>query len=459
MKKDLSKYQEFLKSKVIQDNATGFKVDVEDLNPMLFDWQKVLVKWALYKGRSALFADCGLGKSPMQLDWADQIVRKENKPILILTPLAVSHQTVREGEKFNIECKRSSEGEIKSKIVITNYERLHYFNPNDFIGVVCDESSAIKHFSGQRQKQVTQFMKDIKYRLLCTATAAPNDYIETGTASEALGELGRMDMLGTFFKNDENSLHPIWWGARWRFKAHAELEFWRWVCSWSRALRKPSDMGYSDDGFILPKLTVNETIVKASRPLKNRLLIVPAKTLNDQREERRITLIPRCEKAAEKVSGDFSAVLWCHLNAESDLLEKMIPDSKQVSGSDSDDKKEEIFLDFVNGDLKKLITKPRIGGFGLNWQHCSHMTFFPSHSFEQYYQGTRRCWRFGQKNPVTVDIITTEGELGVLKNLQRKAEAADRMFTILVNEMNNSLSLDPLMYDKFEKKMEVPNWI
>jgi len=450
------KYKEFLETKQIIGQKNGFNIKLSKLNPMLFDWQKKLVQWALLKGSGAIFADCGLGKTPMQLDWADQIVKKINKSILILTPLAVSHQTVREGEKFGIECKRSLDGNIKSKIVITNYEKLHYFNPDKFVGVVCDESSAIKHFSGTRQKLVTQFMSKIKYRLLCTATAAPNDYIELGTASEALGQLGRMDMLGTFFKNDENSLHPIWWGARWRFKAHAERMFWRWVCSWARALRKPSDMGFDDDGFILPPLIINETIVKASRSFKGGFFVLPAKTLDDQRKERRATINERCEEAANKLNGNFQGVSWCHLNDEADLLEKMIPDSKQVSGSDSDEKKEETFLAFVNGDLRVLITKPRIGGFGLNWQHCSHMTFFPSHSFEQWYQGIRRCWRFGQKNPVTVDIITTEGEVGVLKNLQRKAEAADKMFTQLVNEMNNELKVQQL--EEYKIKTEAPEW-
>ena len=450
-------YKKFLAKKQIVGQKNGFEISTEKLNPMLFDWQKLLVQWALAKGSGAIFADCGLGKTPMQLDWADQIVKKINKPVLILTPLAVSSQTVRESKKFNIECKRSLDGKVKSKIIITNYEKIHFFNPNDFVGVVCDESSAIKHFAGARQKAVTQFMSKIQYRLLCTATAAPNDYIELGTASEALGQLGRMDMLGTFFKNDENSLHPIWWGARWRFKAHAESNFWRWICSWARALRKPSDIGFDDKGFILPPLITNETIVKASRPGNWGFFIMPAITLDEQRKERKATIQERCEEAANKLNGKSSGVAWCHLNAEADLLEKIIPGAKQISGSDSDEKKEETFLDFVNGNLRILVTKPRIGGFGLNWQHCSNMTFFPSHSFEQYYQGVRRCWRFGQKNPVTVDIITTEGEIGVLKNLQRKAIAADKMFTQLVNEMNNEMNIKQL--DKYKNNMEVPEWL
>jgi len=436
-------YSDFLFAKSQLGEDVGF--DPIDIPDFLFPFQKALVEWALVKGRSAIFADCGLGKTPMQLVWADNVVRKTNNRVLIITPLAVSAQTLREGEKFSISCARSIDGVLPSaRIVVTNYERLHYFDSNDFQGVVCDESSAIKHFNGKTQRAVTDFMKKIPYRLLCTATAAPNDFIELGTSSEALGQMGRMDMLGMFFKNDTNSLHPVWWGGRWRFKQHAEQHFWRWVTSWARAVRRPSDLGFDDDDFVLPKLQIRETVVVNTRPFRGQLIRLPAVTLNEQREERRHTLKERCEKVAEilaSCNGD-SAVVWCHLNAEADLLEQIIPEARQVSGSDSDESKEQKFLDFVSGDLKILVTKPKIGAFGLNWQHCSRMTFFPSHSFEQFYQGVRRCWRFGQKHSVEVDIITTEGELGVLKNLQRKSEQADRMFSKLVAFMNNSLRVD-----------------
>lgn len=451
----MAAYKEFLESKTFAGEPTGF--EPKALNPMLFDFQEELTQWAIRRGRSGIFADCGMGKTPMQLEFARQVVEKTNKKVLILTPLAVSSQTVEEGEKFGIECNRSIDGKLKGSIVVTNYEKLHYFNKNDFIGVVCDESSAIKHFTGKRQKQVTEFMKNIPYRLLCTATAAPNDFIELGTASEALGELGRMDMLGTFFKNDENSLHPIWWGARWRFKAHAEQMFWRWVCSWARAIRKPSDMGYDDGDFILPELIEEETIVPLSRPLNGSLFIMPARSLDEQRAERRATLPGRCEAVAEKVNHNRAAVVWCHLNDEANTLEKIIPGSRQVCGADSDDKKEDTFSAFVKGDLRVLITKPKIGAFGLNWQHCDHMTFFPSHSFEQYYQGVRRCWRFGQKNPVKVDIITTEGEMGVLRNLKRKAKQADKIFSQLVLEMKNELQIT--RKEDHLNKMETPVWL
>jgi len=457
-------YQDFLKSKTLKYDAVGFEVSADDLNPMLFDWQKVLVRWALHKGRAALFADCGLGKTPMQLEWANQIVKKGNKPVLILTPLAVSHQTVKEGNKFGIECGRSMDGSVKGRITITNYEKLHLFDKNDFAGVVCDESSILKNFDGVRRKAVTDFLKRMQYRLLCTATAAPNDYIELGTSSEALGVMGYIDMLNRFFKSTQSNCalktkyrqggdHM----PQWMFKKHAEQHFWRWVCGWAKAIRKPSDIGFDDGDFTLPPLTVKETVVPCSRPLNGKLFPEPAQGLREQREERRYTITERCEKVAEKVNGNLPAVVWCHLNDEGDLLSKIIPDAKQVKGGDSDEKKENTFIDFSNGDLRVLVTKPKIGAFGLNWQHCSHVMLFPSHSYEQYYQGVRRCWRFGQKNPVVVDIVTTEGEFSVLKNLQRKSDAADKMFSQLTQHMNNSLMIQEP--NRHTTKETIPTWL
>lgn len=448
-------YANFVERKSQLGNMSGFAPIW--LPDFLFDFQQSLVDWAIRKGRAAIFADCGLGKTPMQLVWAENVVRKTNRPVLVVTPLSVSAQTVREANKFGIETARSSDGKISGNIVITNYERLHHFDPAAFAGMVCDESSAIKHFSGERQKSVTEFMKKMPYRLLCTATAAPNDYIELGTSAEALGELGRMDMLSMFFKNDENSLHPIWWGARWRFKQHAERQFWRWVCSWARAARKPSDLGFSDGEFVLPPLELRETVITNHSPLNGFLFPMQAVRLDEQREERRQTIDARCEKVAEQVSGIHPAVAWCHLNDEADTLVRLIPGAKQVKGSDPDDLKEELFEAFSNGELRVLVTKPRIGAFGMNWQHCAHMTFFPSHSFEQFYQGVRRCWRFGQTSPVRVDIITTEGELGVLKNLERKAAAADKMFDQLVSQMHDALAVRSRK--THDADVEVPQWL
>ena len=451
-------YQEFLKSKSGTELNSGFKSLF--MPDYLYGFQKHLTDWSIWKGRGAEFADCGLGKTVMQLVWAENIVRKTNKNVLILTPLAVSAQTIREGEKFGIDCVRSSDGKILSKITVTNYERLHYFNQSDFVGVVCDESSILKNFDGKRKAEITEFCKKLQYRLLCTATAAPNDYIELGTSSEALGVMGYMDMLNRFFKNDNSSSSTKRLRGqtlKWRFKRHAETDFWKWVCSWAKMVRRPSDLGYEDKDFELPPLNINETIVPVSRPLNGKLFVEPAISLKEQREERRMTLEPRCEEVAQKVNGNHPALVWCQYNAEGDLLSKIIPDSKQIQGSDSDEKKEQTFLDFINGDLRVLVTKARIAGFGLNFQHCSHMTFFPSHSWEQFYQGTRRCWRFGQKNPVNVDIITTEGELSVLRNLKRKADAADKMFEQLVGFMNNSLKIE--QKDNHTREERMPKWL
>lgn len=466
-------YGAFLASKAQYGEDSGF--DPLWMPDFLFDFQRALVEWALRKGRAALFADCGLGKTPMQLVWAENVVRKTNRPVLILTPLAVASQTVREAAKFGVDALRS-DGERTSgaRILVTNYEKLHKFAPSDFSGVVCDESSAIKAFDGKRRAEVTEFLRTLPYRLLCTATAAPNDYIELGTASEALGVMGQMDMLGRFFRNVDNTsstrIHQFRFkhkerleafiGSRsqWRFKGHAEEPFWRWVCSWARAMRRPSDLGFADDGFILPPLIEREHTVEARSLADGMLFSLPASNMFEEREERRRTLSERCEMVAELVTDTMApAVVWCHLNAEGDLLEKIIPDARQVSGASTDDEKEEVFEAFGSGQLRVVVIKPKIGAWGLNWQHCSHVLTFASHSYEQYYQAVRRCWRFGQERSVVVDLVSTEGERGIKENMRRKSEAADRMFSALVSHMNEAMRIDGAV--RFEKVMEVPAWL
>jgi SNF2 family DNA or RNA helicase len=455
-------YKSFLNKKSQMNYYDGFEpIFMPDF---LFDFQKSLVEWSVKKGRCAIFADCGLGKTPIQLVWAENILRKTNGKVLILTPLSVSHQTVKEAEKFGIDAVRSINGRPYNGITVTNYEKLHLFDHTDFEAVVCDESSILKNFNGTRRNEITQFMKKKKYRLLCTATAAPNDYIELGTSSEALGELGYMDMLGRFFKNNQSNcaLKTKYRQAgdkmpQWSFKKHAINPFWKWVCSWARALRKPSDIGFDDDGFILPELVEMETVLKCSRPLPGKLFVEPALGLKEQREERKYTIKERCEAVFDKINGHSRSVIWCQLNNEGDLLEKMIPGAVQVKGGMSDDRKEDILWSFSNNDLKILITKPKIGAFGLNWQHCNHMTFFPTHSYEQYYQGVRRCWRFGQNEPVFVDVITTEGELSVLSNLKRKAKSADKMFDKLVRFMNKPEKIK--IIGNYNKKERIPSWV
>lgn len=427
--------------------------------PLLFGFQGALVEWAVEMGRGGVFADCGLGKTPMQLAWAENVVRHTNRPVLILTPLAVAPQTVAEGEKFGVECRRTMGG--SAAVVVANYERLHHFDPADFAGVVCDESSILKSFDGVRRGEITAFMRKMRYRLLCTATAAPNDYTELGTSSEALGYLGHMDMLHRFFKNDLNNASTgrgyLGKANAWRFKGHAEDAFWRWVCSWARALRRPSDLGFSDEGFALPPLEEREHTVTSRTLPEGMLFSMPAVTLQEQREERRRTIRERCEKVAELVTHAEPAMAWCHLNEEADLLERLIPDAVQVSGADSDDAKEEKLTAFAAGKIRVLVTKPRIGAWGLNFQHCAHTTVFPSHSFEQYYQAVRRFWRFGQKRPVRVDLVTTEGERGVLANLRRKGAQADAMFSRLVAHMNEALGVE--RDQRFHQTERVPAWL
>jgi hypothetical protein len=451
-------YHSFLDAKAQLGTMDGFEPKL--MPAFLFDFQQTLVDLAVRKGRAALFCDCGLGKTPMQLVWAQNVVEHTNKPVLILTPLAVSAQTIAEGEKFNVEVKRSRDGQVTGKVVVTNYEQLHRFNANDFIGAVCDESSILKSFDGVRRSEITEFMRKLPYRLLTTATAAPNDYIELGTSSEALGYLGHMDMLNRFFKNDMNNsamgrVHGN--VIKWRFKGHAEESFWRWVCSWARACRKPSDLGFDDGKFILPNLVETEHVVTSETLPDGMLFHMPAMGLQEQRDERRRTITERCEQAAKLAMQHPTSVVWCHLNPEGDLLEHLIRDCVQVSGSDSDEEKEEKLAAFSKGQVSRLVTKSRIAGWGLNWQHCQHTVSFPSHSFEQYYQSVRRFWRFGQSKDVLSEIVTTEGEKGVLDNLRRKAVAADKMFESLVRNMNEQLHIDRTK--QFTTRTEIPSWL
>jgi hypothetical protein len=452
-------YTAFLRAKSQSSSTGGFKpVWMPDF---LFDFQAELADWALRNGRSAILADCGLGKTPIELVFAQNVVSHTKGNVLIAAPLVVAQQIVREARKFDIKVTLSRDGTAHVGITVTNYECLHKFHPADFVGFVGDESSILKSFAGQRRAEITVFLRKIEYRLLATATAAPNDYIELGTTSEALGYLGYMDMLNRFFKNDlNNSAQGRMRGEviKWRLKGHAEQPFWRWVCSWARAVRKPSDLGFDDARFVLPALIENEHLVEANALADGMLFALPAVGLKEQREERRRTIDERCEKVASLVNGSGESFLsWCDLNDEGDLLERLISDAVQVSGKDSDEAKEEKMLAFAEGKVRGLITKKKIGAWGLNFQHCGHITDFPSHSYEQYYQGVRRCWRFGRTGPVKVDLITTEGSRGVLANMQRKADQADRMFTSLTCEMRSAMSIDRVT--TFAKQQQVPTWL
>jgi len=475
-------YDDFIESKSQMGGNHGF--DPGKMPSYLYDFQAYLVDWALRRGKAAIFADCGLGKTAMQLTWAQKVVEQTNKRVLVVTPLAVAQQSEREAEKFGIEAKRSKAGELESKIVITNYDRLHLFDSKDFAGFVCDESSILKSVDGETRKQITRFTLKMPYRLLCTATAAPNDYIELGTSSEALGELSHSDMLRRFFRQlddkgqkketkqqleaerllaqDSNYYGKLAFRVaqtigQWRLKNHAVEHFWRWVASWARACRMPSDLGFDDRKFILPQLIERDHVVKASTPPPGFLLHVPARGLGAEREERKRTLNERCEFVANLVNHDRPAVVWCQTNDEGDLLEEIIADAKQVAGRTPDERKVELYEAFESGELRVLVIKPKIGAWGLNWQHCNHVVTFASHSYEQYYQSVRRCYRFGQKRPVTLDVVATEGEELVLANMRRKAEQAKKMFEVLVKEMTNAQKIDRV--NIYTKKVEVPAWL
>lgn len=455
----IAAYRAFLADKAQLDGAAGFEpLWIPDF---LFGFQQEMAAWAIRAGRGALLEDCGLGKSVQELVWAENVHRHTGKPVLLLTPLAVGPQMEAEGVKFGIETAISRNGRAAAPVTVANYERLHLFDQSDFGGVVCDESSAIKDFDGVRRQLVTEFLRQMPYRLLATATAAPNDHTELGTSSEALGYLGHMDMLSRFFTNKKATSKGMGGkfrvpGEEWRFKGHAEGPFWRWVASWARALRRPSDFGFSDDGFALPPLEYRRHVVEASVALEGTLFDVPAAGLHEERAEMRRTITERCEKAAALLEDANPGVAWCHLNAEADLLTTLIDGAVQVSGADDPDDKEAKLAAFGRGEIRVLVTKPRIGAWGLNWEHCHRMTYFADYSFESFYQAVRRCWRFGQASPVTVDLITTTGGLSALEAMERKGAQADRMFEALTASMRDAIGIR--RDTPYDCDVEVPAW-
>ena len=430
-------YSEFLKNKSVEHRASGFGIGESELNPLLFDWQKVLVRWALFKGRAALFEDCGLGKTPQQLEWANRVHIKTGKDILILAPLAVSLQTKREGEKFNIPvtvCK--SQEDVKPGINITNYEKLDNFDPAAFIGIVLDESSILKNFAGKFRNQIIESFLNTPYKLACTATPSPNDYAELGNTAEFLGVMTRSEMLSMFFINDAGDT------GTWRLKGHVRDNlFWEWLSSWAIMMRKPSDIGFEDGGFILPPLKIHEHVIPFTGSRQS-LFVEPAETLTDRRRARLDCLPERVKVAAELANQNGSRwIAWCNLNLESEALKTAIDQSVEVKGSDSPEHKESALLGFANGDIKALVSKPRIAGFGMNFQNCHNMAFVGlSDSYEQFYQAIRRCWRFGQTETVHAHIITGEREGNVVANIKRKEADMTAMFDGMVKHMGLLMS-------------------
>ena len=452
-------YNQFLQSKTHSEYKNG--VDCDWMPDDMFDFQNYVTDYALKKGRAAIFLDTGLGKTIIELTLAYNFIKATNKPVLIITPLAVAFQFISEAEKFGIDdIMYSRDGKYSTKIVICNYERLDKFNHSDFDCVILDESSILKNFKGAIKNQVNIFLKKVKYRYLFTATPSPNDFIELGTSSEALGYMGYTDMLTRFFTNNEDTISPQNIGTKWILKGHANNDFFKWVSSWSISMRKPSDLGFSDDKHILPKLNRKYHSVKNEKNMvinsQIMLFNAIARRLTEIREEQRLTIDQRCEKAVQLSSNHDVSVYWCNLNKEGDLIQQLDKDAYQIKGSMDLDKKETLLLAFSRGEIKKLITKPKITAFGLNWQHCNHTIFFPTFSYEQYYQAIRRFWRFGQLNPVTVDLIYSDGQKRVLDGLLAKTQKADELFSKLNSNLNTTFQVNN---KEFNKEITLPKFL
>jgi DNA modification methylase len=445
------KYEDFLKSKILRHQPNGFDVPIEQLNPMLFDWQKVLVRWALFKGKAALFESCGLGKTPQQLEWAQWVCEKTRGNVLILAPLAVAAQTKREGVKFGIEvniCKEQSE--TIQGINITNYERLEKFDADSFVGIVLDESSILKSFTGKTKKRIIDAFRKTAYKLCCTATPSPNDHMELLNHSDFLDIMPSNEALSRWFINDTMNF-----GA-YRLKGHAVNDFWRWVSSWAVCINKPSDIGFDDANFILPPLkTIIHKIKLPKHDFKDGNLFADVKILNATSlyREMRKTAPERCRVAADLANNsDEKWVIWCNTNYESDLLKKSIPDSVEVKGSMPSATKERLLLEFSKGLHRVMVSKPSLAGFGLNWQHVNNIAFVGlSYSFEQRYQAIRRCWRFGQKKQVNDHIILSPGEAQVFNVVKIKEGKHAEMEK---NMANNISSYSTLSSDRLELSVD-----
>lgn len=460
----MDRYESFLKKKQTVIVPTGF--DCADRNPALFDWQNDVVRWALRKGKCAIFSDCGSGKTRMLLQWAQKVHERENKPILILAPLAVAQQTKREGIACGITVNVvRNQDQCANGINITNYEMVEHFDPKQFIGIVCDESSAIKDKTSKTRNLLQQMFQETKYKLCCTATPAPNDFMELGTHAEFLGVMKQTEMLATFFVHDGGETQ------KWRLKGHAEKKFFEWVAGWACCFRNPGDIGYSNEGYDLPELRMHEVIVesKETELIDGQIMMFApvGKSLLERRSARRNSLNDRVAKAAEIANGtDDQVLVWCDLNTESKALTKAINGAVEVEGTMSLDDKERGIVGFLTGENKVLVSKPSICGWGINAQNC-HIEIFVglSDSFEAEYQAIRRCWRYGQKQPVDVYIIISDAEGAVLENIQRKQRDAERMTGELVEFTRELLKSDLKQtardvdeYYAFER-MEIPEWL
>jgi DNA modification methylase len=429
-------YREFLRAKERALPPSGLEVREADLHPFLFPFQQRIVSWSLSRGRAAVFAHTGLGKTVCQLSWAHHVNKHTGKPVLILAPLAVTHQTAREAAKLDLTVTVCRTGaDVQPGINATNYDRLHHFQPEQFGALVADESGILKSFSGAMRNQIIAFGSSLPFRLACTATPAPNDLIELGSHAEFLGVMNPREMAALFFRQDGSNAHE------WRLKRHGEKPFFRWLSSWAVALRRPSDLGpeFDDGPFVLPPLNLHEQVVPVEQAPEGQLFAFDAVTLEEVRASMRASLPARVERAAALANADNEPwLLWCNLNAESEALAKAIPDAVEVRGSDSPEQKEAALLGFADGSIRVLVSKARIAGFGMNFQHCARVGFVGlSYSFEEMFQAVRRCWRFGQTRPVECHVITGETEGRVVTAIRRKERQWEGLMDGLIDEMRD----------------------
>lgn len=426
-------YEEFLKTKDLERIEAGFDVQKGRLNKALFPFQKDIVSWALKKGKAAIFSDCGTGKTIMQLEFAHQVCKHSKGNALVIAPLAVVEQTKKEGAKFGIEVNICRTGEdVKKGVNITNYEMLEHFTARDFNCVVLDESSILKSFTSSTRNLLIDMFQKTPYRLACTATPSPNDHSELGNHAEFLGIMSRTEMLATYFIHDGSNT------SAWRLKGYGEKKFWEWVATWAVCVRNPSDLGYTTEGYVLPKLNIIEHITQ-SEPEEYELVARRAETLSERREARKESMEDRIEEARRLVdNSDDNWLVWCDYNIESESLRRAIPSSIEVKGADSPEFKAKTAIDFAEDKIKALISKPSIYGFGMNFQNCHEVIFCGlSDSYEQFYQAVRRCWRYGQKHPVNVHIIMSEAELNVLDNIKKKQAQMDTLQDNMVSLMHD----------------------
>lgn len=446
-------YGEFLTRKAVSDVYGGF--DAGELNANLFDFQEAIVRWALKKGRAAVFADTGLGKTLTQLSWADAVVKQTSGRVLIVAPLCVAQQTMEEGQRFGIDvtyCRHQNEA-VAAHLVITNYEMLVHFDASQFIGVVLDESSILKGEDSKTRHAVISKFAETPYRLSCTATPSPNDYMELGSQAEFLGVMKHTEMLAMFFTHDGGDT------SKWRLKGHGKTKFWEWLATWAAFIRNPSDLGFDGARYVLPPMHVVDCHIPVESPRAN--------TMTERRIARKVSVTARCQMLAAVVNASPEPwVIWCNLNEESSLLAQLIPDAVEVYGALSPHKKEELLTRFSHGEARVIISKPKICGFGLNWQHCRNVAFVGlDDSFEKYYQAVRRCYRFGQQREVYVYIIYTSAEGAVKENLDRKQLQADVMADQMINHMREFTRREVVGTTKErtdyapQKSINIPSWI